>query len=40
VSLMIERLNGAYSGEPRVERIPYVLHPRESSDGVPCAATS
>ena len=33
VSLMIERLSGSYTGPPRLARIPYRLHPRESSDG-------
>jgi len=33
VSYMIERLGGAYAGPARLARIPYRLHPRESSDG-------
>jgi LacI family transcriptional regulator len=34
VSYVISRLDGSYSGPPRLARIPYRLHPRESTDAV------
>jgi len=34
VSFIIDRLSGSYTGEPRLARIPYQLHLRESTEGV------